>query len=64
MDRKLGEFSKFLVFGSLTESQENSPVFACSLLLFALFQFLDLFFRGDYFVVSNVFMAVFTNERG
>jgi hypothetical protein len=39
MNRNLGEFPKFFVVNSGTESDWNSTVFAISLLLFALLQF-------------------------
>jgi hypothetical protein len=39
MGRNLGELPKFLVFSSRTKSDWISPVFAFSLLLFALLPF-------------------------
>jgi hypothetical protein len=54
----------FLVFTSGTELYLNSPIFAFSILLFVLFQFLYLFFREDSFGVSNVFMVVFSDGHG
>jgi hypothetical protein len=57
-DRKLGELFKFLVFSSTIDSKQNSPIFSFSLLLFTLLQFFVFTFQGDYFGVSNVFMAV------
>jgi hypothetical protein len=44
MVRKLGEFPKFLVVNSGTESFGNSSIFAFSLLLFALYSFLYLLY--------------------
>jgi len=39
MVRKLGELPNCLVFSSGTESYQNSPILAFTLLLFAYFQF-------------------------
>jgi hypothetical protein len=64
MDGNLGEFPKFLVVSSRTESDQNTLVFAFSLLLFAVFQILHLCFRDDSFGVGNVFMVVFLDEYG
>jgi hypothetical protein len=59
MVRKLGEFSKFLVLNSRTESIGSNSVFAFYLQLFALYRFLYLLFRVVYYGVSEVFMFVF-----
>jgi hypothetical protein len=63
MVRKLGELSNFVVFNSRTESFENSSILAFSLLLFALYRFMCLLFECDQLGVSNVFMAVFSDEH-
>jgi hypothetical protein len=64
MDRNLGEFPKFLVFNSRTESIGNSFIFTFSLPLFALYRFQYLLFRGDHFEVSNDLVVVFLDEPG
>jgi hypothetical protein len=64
MVRKLGEFPKFLVFSSMAESDQNSPVFAFSLLLFAFIHISVFNFPMCFFGVSNVFMSVFLDEHG
>jgi hypothetical protein len=48
MVRNRGEFLKFLVFNSRTESFGNSSIFAFSLLLFALNSFLYFLFGMVY----------------
>jgi hypothetical protein len=63
MARKLGELPNFVVFNSGTEFFENNYVFAFSLLLFALYRFLYLLFECDKLGVSNVFMAMFSDEH-
>jgi hypothetical protein len=64
MVRKLGELPKFFVFSSEIESVANGSFslfpYCCSLLY--IFQFLS--FRGESFGVSNVFVAVLSDEHG
>jgi hypothetical protein len=52
------------MFSSRIESYPNSPIFTFSLLLSASIQISVLFFRGDSIGVSNVFMAVISDEHG
>jgi hypothetical protein len=52
----------FLVFSSGIESIGNSSIFAFSLLLFVFIQISVLSFRGESFGVSNIFVAVFSDE--
>jgi hypothetical protein len=63
MVRKLGELPNFVVFNSRIESFGNSSIFAFTLLLFALYRFLNLLFECDKLGVSNVFMAMFSDEH-
>jgi hypothetical protein len=63
MVRKLGELPNFVVFNSRTESFENNFIFVFSLLLFALYRFMCLLFECDQLGVSNVFIAVFSDEH-
>jgi hypothetical protein len=63
MVRELGEMPNCVVFNSRTESFGNSSIFTFSLLLFALYRFLCLLFECDQLGVSNIFMAVFSDEH-
>jgi hypothetical protein len=63
MVRKLGELPNIVVFNSGTESFGNSSVFIFFILLFSLYRFLYLLFKCDQLGVSNVFMAVFSDEH-
>jgi hypothetical protein len=54
----------FLVFSSGTESIWSSPVFTFFLtVVHFYFRFQSLLFRGVSFEVSNVFMAVISDEH-
>jgi hypothetical protein len=63
MVRELGELPNFFVFDSGTKSLGNTSIFAFSLLIFTLYRVLYLLFKYDQFGLSNVFMAVFSDEH-
>jgi hypothetical protein len=63
MVRNLVEFPNLMVFNSGTESFGNSYIFTFFLLLFTLYIFLYLLSECDQLGVSNIFMAVFSDEH-
>jgi hypothetical protein len=58
----VGEFPKFFMFSSGTESIGNSSIFTFPYYCLLLYRFQFLSFRGASFGVSNIFVAVFSDE--